>query len=105
MAIPPSAGRPAHGVHAQVGKGPSAPAADRPHTTTATPHGVPRQVQLEELPVSRESLDFDVQIDPVTDAEGSTADLPVASPDADLADGEVVTYVLDTSVLLSDPWA
>lgn len=55
--------------------------------------------------MSRESLDFDVQIDPVTDAEGGTADLPVAAPDADLAEGEVVTYVLDTSVLLSDPWA
>lgn len=55
--------------------------------------------------MSRESLAFDVQIEHTSSGEGGTASLPVAAPDADLAAGEAVTYVLDTSVLLSDPQA
>src|SRR5699024_4499494 len=105
MAHLPTTGRPAHGVHAQVGKGPSAPVADRPPPTPAAPNGVPRQVQPEELPVSRDSLEFDVQIDQAPHSNGNSAELPVAAPGAELAAGEVVTYVLDTSVLLSGPWA
>ena len=55
--------------------------------------------------MSRESLAFDVQIEHTPSGAGGTASLPVAAPDADLAAGEAVTYVLDTSVLLSDPHA
>ena len=55
--------------------------------------------------MSRDSLAFDVQIDQAPQTKGSSAELPVAAPGAELAAGEVVTYVLDTSVLLSDPWA
>ncbi|MBK5248638.1 MAG: PhoH family protein [Actinomycetales bacterium] len=105
---PPPTGRPAHGAHAQVGEGPPAPRrADRPDPAPVAPVRAAEQVRTEELPVSVKSLAYDESTtsEQSSSGRGTVVPLPVSVPGVDLADGERVTYVLDTSVLLSDPRA
>ncbi len=55
--------------------------------------------------MTRDSLAFDTPIDQTLGGEQGSSPLPVPAPDTEITKGQAVTYVLDTSVLLSDPKA
>src|SRR5699024_3502198 len=96
-------GRPAHGTRL-VGEGPPAPGAAGPHPALAAAMPRARRADQQELAVRRESLTTSTPSDAMSPIVSGGEELTASVPGAADSD-EHRTYVLDTSVLLSDPRA